>query len=506
MTNPTSNFGWQMPTPTDLVTDLPADFEVFGQAVDTSLADLQGGTTGQILAKATNADMDFTWITNDVGDITAVNVTAPITGGGTSGAVTIGVDAATTSASGVVQLSDSTSTTSSVLASTPTATKSAYDLAAAAVPKSTVTTAGDVIYATGSAAVTRLGIGTAGQVLTVNGGGTAPAWATPVTPSSFSNNGILNSAFQVWQRGTSFANTAQTIYTADRWVTVGTPAAYTISRQATGDTTNLPNIQYCARIQRNSGQTNTTTFDLVQGFETVNSIPFAGKTVTLSFYARKGANYSPTSSILAAALYSGTGTDQSPTAAFTGQVAVINQNATLTTTWQRFTYTASVGATATQLKTIFSMSPTGTAGANDSYDITGVQLEVGSSATDFHTNQPTVATELAACQRYFQLYVSGNSLPVAVGTYYAAGDLRMGMNYPVTMRTAPALVVATGTSYYLAVFNTQTDTLDSLRIWNASTNMMTLIADGASVAGTAGNGVIINTNNASASIAFSSEL
>jgi hypothetical protein len=178
MTNPTSNFGWQMPTPTDLVTDLPADFEVFGQAVDTSMADLKGGTTGQILSKATNTDMDFTWITNDVGDITAVNVTAPITGGGTSGAVTIGVSAASTSASGVVQLSDSTSTTSSVLASTPTATKSAYDLAAAAVPKSTVTTAGDVIYATGSAAVTRLGIGTAGQVLTVNGGGTAPSWAT----------------------------------------------------------------------------------------------------------------------------------------------------------------------------------------------------------------------------------------------------------------------------------------------------------------------------------------
>jgi hypothetical protein len=181
MTNPTSNFGWQMPTPTDLVTDLPADFEVFGQAVDTSLADLQGGTTGQILSKTTNADMDFTWITNDVGDITAVNVTSPITGGGSSGAVTIGINAATTSVVGAVQLSDSTSTTSSVLASTPTATKSAYDLADAAVPKSTVTTAGDVIYGTGSAAVTRLGIGTAGQVLKVNSGATAPEWGNAGT-------------------------------------------------------------------------------------------------------------------------------------------------------------------------------------------------------------------------------------------------------------------------------------------------------------------------------------
>jgi hypothetical protein len=66
MTNPTSNFGWQMPTSTDLVTDLPADFEVFGQAVDTSLADLKGGTTGQVLAKASNTNMDFTWLDPDI--------------------------------------------------------------------------------------------------------------------------------------------------------------------------------------------------------------------------------------------------------------------------------------------------------------------------------------------------------------------------------------------------------------------------------------------------------
>jgi hypothetical protein len=172
-----------MPTPTDLVTDLPADFEVFGQAVDTDFADLLGGANGYILSKASATDLDFAWIPNDQGDITAVNVTSPITGGGSAGAVTIGINAATTSVVGAVQLSDSTSTTSSVLASTPTATKSAYDLANAAIAKSTLTTAGDIIYRNATVPV-RLGIGTANQVLAVNSGATAPEWKT-VSSGSF---------------------------------------------------------------------------------------------------------------------------------------------------------------------------------------------------------------------------------------------------------------------------------------------------------------------------------
>jgi hypothetical protein len=192
LSNPTSNFNWQMPTPTDLVTDLPADFEVFGQAVDSSMADLLGGTTGQILAKNSNTNMDFVWITNDQGDITGITASSPLTGGGTSGAVTIGIQDGTTAQKGAVQLENSTSSTSTTTAAVPASVKSAYDLADGAIAKTTVTTAGDIIFRNATVP-TRLGIGTANQVLRVNSGATAPEWATvssgaltKITSASFS--------------------------------------------------------------------------------------------------------------------------------------------------------------------------------------------------------------------------------------------------------------------------------------------------------------------------------
>lgn len=171
-----------MPTASDLVTDLPADFETFGQAVATSMADLLGGTTGQILAKASNTDMDFTWITNDVGDITAVTASAPLTGGGTSGAITVGIQDGTTTQKGAVQLSDSTASTSTTLAATANAVKTTYDLANGAIPKSLIDATGDLIVGTANDTAGRVAIGTTGQVLTVSGG--TAVWSTPAGGST----------------------------------------------------------------------------------------------------------------------------------------------------------------------------------------------------------------------------------------------------------------------------------------------------------------------------------
>jgi len=171
MSNPTTPFGWQMPTATDLVTDLPADFEVFGQAVATSMADLLGGTSGQILAKNSNTDMDFVWIANDQGDITAVTAGTGISGGGTSGAVTITNSMATA-----------------------------------------IDAKGDLVVGTGADAFSRLAVGaTNGMVLTVDSAeATGLKYAVPTAPPTIKT--VRKSSDQTVTSSTTLVNDSQLLF------------------------------------------------------------------------------------------------------------------------------------------------------------------------------------------------------------------------------------------------------------------------------------------------------
>jgi hypothetical protein len=90
----TTNFGWETPDDTDLVKDGAAAMRTLGNSIDTSFVDLKGGTTNQVLAKNSNTDLDFKWVVS-AGDIEGVTAGVGITGGGTTGTVTITNDMAT---------------------------------------------------------------------------------------------------------------------------------------------------------------------------------------------------------------------------------------------------------------------------------------------------------------------------------------------------------------------------------------------------------------------------
>ena len=174
---------------------------------------------------------------------------------------------------------------------------------------------------------------------------------------------------------------------------------------------------------------------LASALETDQSIPLAGKKVTLSFYAKKGANFSALNSQLGAMLISGTGVNQSRvemiTFVWSGVVRPIETAVTLSSSWQQFTLTGTVAANSKQLGLYFSWATTGVAGADDNAYITGIQLEEGPTATPFERRP--IGTELALCQRYYQLHGNGVNGNSSGATTIFEG----GVVFPIEMRRVP---------------------------------------------------------------------
>jgi hypothetical protein len=322
-------------------------------------------------------------------------------------------------------------------------------------------------------------------------------------------NGVINGAMEVWQRGTSNTSPTATtaFYSADRWNFFRSVAGATLTQQLTSDTTNLPFIQYCIRVARDSGNTATNVIGLYQNFENVNSTEYIGKTITMSFYARKGANYSGDSGgTLDASVASGTGTNENQINGLTGSATVASSGVTLTTTWQRFSITGTVSSSAKQLGIKFLFFPTGTAGAADYYEITGVQLESGSTASAFQTATGTKQGELAACQRYYYR----NTADVAYGAFFyggaASSTLAYGVfNPPVSMRIQPTSLDFSNVSF--SNFSGSNSPLTNLRYDSLGSNKQAIFVLGDGSAMTSGQiGSIRANNNANAFIGFNAEL
>jgi hypothetical protein len=293
---------------------------------------------------------------------------------------------------------------------------------------------------------------------------------------SAGKNAIINGGMDIWQRGTSITGTSGIPYTADRWqVTRVGATGYTTTRQSSDST--LPEIQYCLRAQRDSGNTNTTLLGAFYSVESVNSIPFAGKATTLSFYVRKGANYS--GGALTVEFSQGTGTDQNIiSGGFTGKTNVGTSSVTLTTSWQRVTITGTVATTTTQLGLQFYYTPTGTAGAADYFELTGVQVEYGNVATSFSRTGASIQGELAACQRYLPVFTSFE----LYGYTYATNAQVINVPFLVQPRVAPTGITLIGTFILYNSLNSGTTITPTFN--GAGNQSAGILGNGTGVAGT----------------------
>jgi microcystin-dependent protein len=123
--------------------------DIIAASAATTLAKRTVGTNGQVLTADSAQSTGLAWTTPTTGTVTIVSSsTAALTVATATTTPALTVRSATTSVNGIVQLSNSTSTTSSVLAATPTAVKAAYDLANAALPKAGGTVTGDITLGT----------------------------------------------------------------------------------------------------------------------------------------------------------------------------------------------------------------------------------------------------------------------------------------------------------------------------------------------------------------------
>jgi microcystin-dependent protein len=257
-------------------------------------------------------------------------------------------------------------------------------------------------------------------------------------------NYIINGAFDIWQRGTSFSNPVTGTFSSDRWRAGfdGSGVTRTVSQQAfalgSAPAAGYEGEYFYRYAQTVAGTSATFSNVLEQPIEDVRTL--SGQTITVSFWAKADATRTVRPIFTQ---YFGTGGSPSSTTTTSGTLQ------TLTTSWARYTSTVTLpsmsgktigtGNNDCLILTIQSL----TINATQTIDIWGVQVEAGSYATSFKRNASNIQAELAACQRYYITGSMGNTYYIGSGNGTGVGT--HGFSF-APMRVAPTATVLTFTN------------------------------------------------------------
>lgn len=252
--------------------------------------------------------------------------------------------------------------------------------------------------------------------------------------SSLHRNAIINSNFDIWQRGTTFNFTG---YTADRWLfSIGAGNKTTVTRQSLSPGT-VPGAVYC--IQLDISVVGTGVGILQQRVEDVRN--FAGQKVTLSFWARcTSGTY-----VLANDFFQNFGTSGS------AGVNIPLQESELTTSWKKITRTFNIPSingktigSGSFLTCGFLLRPT--AGVN-TLQIAQVSINSGDQAFQYQPRH--ISEELVLCQRYFEKSYNLADVPGTVSAFAGGVDInstgstnfmRMPITFKNNKRTVPTVI------------------------------------------------------------------
>jgi hypothetical protein len=254
---------------------------------------------------------------------------------------------------------------------------------------------------------------------------------------------VSTALFSAGVLATAISNTVT--YGPDRWFAVGGASSSILFTQVS-DTT-LQGFNQSCKVSRSSGNSNTAAFNFGQVLESEDCIKAQGQTVTLSFWAKAGANYSGGALTVALNHSTTAGNDTAAhlVAASTNWQAtptIINTTQALTTGYVRYQFTGTVPATATQLGVLFTWTPSGTASSDDSISFQGIQLEIGNGASPFEHRD--VELELALAQRYCCVFTEKNGQTIAIGAPSGANTQTYPIWLPTPMYAAPTVTVVAG--------------------------------------------------------------